>query len=187
MKWQIPTGTLYDLLCDEGEYPWSLIIHFRAYPREVLQPVRGSGAGEDALQAAYLNSLKEAAYVLTGNSNSIMSLTKKSQQELWTNVLEGQHKSFFSNMQKMDLTKPMVGQTACLFPSAQLLIDCFLCARVYGLNKTESTDTNKNLCERKGVRLLHGLAINRLCVEITANRCRSGRGAHCKAPAPAYS
>jgi len=85
-------------------------IHFRAYPRDVLQPVRGSV--EETLQATYLNSLKEAAYVLTGNSNAVMSLSKKSQQELLQNVLEAQQVEFHQNMQKMDLTKPLVSRKA---------------------------------------------------------------------------
>ena len=81
-----------------------LKVHFRAYPSDILQPLRG----EEALQASYFNSLKEAAYVLTGNSNAVMSLTKKSQEELWKNVLQVQHEDFFKNMNKLDLTKPMV-------------------------------------------------------------------------------
>jgi len=60
------------------------------------------------MQASYFNSLKESAYVLTGSSNSVMSLTKKSQQELWQNVLQSQDVEFFANMQKMDLAKPTV-------------------------------------------------------------------------------
>ena len=69
-----------------------------------MQPI----SGDETLQASYLNSLKEAAYVLTGNSSAVMSLTTKSQQELWQNVLEGQHSDFFQNMEKMELMKPVV-------------------------------------------------------------------------------
>ena len=65
-----------------------------------------SVSGERDLQASYLNSLKEAAYVLAGNSNSVMSLTKTSQAELWQNVLDAKNEDFFTNIEKMDLTKP---------------------------------------------------------------------------------
>jgi len=60
----------------------------------------------DGVQASYFNSLKEAAYVLTGSSSSVMTLTKASQQELWQNVLEAKDEEFFSNLSKMDLTRP---------------------------------------------------------------------------------
>jgi len=102
LKWHIPTGSLFDLLSEgDGQYPWCLTVHFRSYPRNILQQVTG-----DSMQASYFNSLKESAYVLTGSSNSVMSLTKKSQQELWQNVLQSQDVEFFANMQKMDLAKP---------------------------------------------------------------------------------
>lgn len=65
-----------------------------------------SVSGERDLQASYLNSLKEAAYVLAGNSNSVMSLTKTSQTELWQNVLDAKNEVFFTNIEKMDLSKP---------------------------------------------------------------------------------
>jgi len=104
LKWHIPTGSLFDLLSEgDGQYPWCLTVHFRSYPRNILQQVTG-----DSMQASYFNSLKESAYVLTGSSNSVMSLTKKSQQELWQNVLQSQDVEFFANMQKMDLAKPTV-------------------------------------------------------------------------------
>ena len=125
LKWHIPTGLLFDLLSEgEGEnpkggtegsaaaaqdakekgtqaYPWCLTIHFRSYPRDILLP-----SGPDSLQATYFNSLKEAAYVLTGSSQAVMSLTKNSQRELWKNVLEAQDADFFANINKMELGKP---------------------------------------------------------------------------------
>mmetsp|Transcript_14673 Transcript_14673/g.37131 ORF Transcript_14673/g.37131 Transcript_14673/m.37131 type:complete len:295 (-) Transcript_14673:104-988(-) len=122
LKWHLPTGALYDLLSD-GEYPWKLTIHFRAYPRDVLQPVRGSV--EETLQATYLNSLKEAAYVLTGNSNAVMSLSKKSQQELLQNVLEAQQVEFHQNMQKMDLTKPLKARVPVRIYAREKVFDSF--------------------------------------------------------------
>jgi hypothetical protein len=121
VKWHIPTGILYDLLSD-SEYPWCLTIHFRAYPSDVLQPI---GGVEEALQASYLNSLKEAAYVLTGNSNAVMSLTKKSQQELWRNVLEAQHEDFFKNMNKLDLTRPMRSRIPIRIYAREKVFDSF--------------------------------------------------------------
>ena len=137
LKWHIPTGALYDLL-SEGEYPWCLTMHFRAYPSDVLQPLATSTStetlvekGEDlastdiAMQASYLNSLKEAAYVLTGNSNAVMSLTKKSQQELWTNVLEAKSRDFYNNIGKMDLNKPLRSRIPVRIYAREKIFDSF--------------------------------------------------------------
>ena len=90
-------------------------MHFRSYPRDALQPLEGDG-----VQASYFNSLKEAAYVLTGSSSSVMTLTKASQQELWQNVLEAKDEDFFSNLSKMDLTRPTVSHQPCLSPLIHL-------------------------------------------------------------------
>ena len=113
-------------------------MHFRAYPSDVLQPLATSTStetlvekGEDlastdiAMQASYLNSLKEAAYVLTGNSNAVMSLTKKSQQELWTNVLEAKSRDFYNNIGKMDLNKPLRSRIPVRIYAREKIFDSF--------------------------------------------------------------
>ncbi|KAK8947968.1 Autophagy protein 5 [Platanthera guangdongensis] len=55
LKWYIPTGVLFDLLCAEPERPWNLTVHFRGYPGETLTPCDG----EDSVKWSFINSLKE--------------------------------------------------------------------------------------------------------------------------------
>lgn len=55
LKWHIPTGVLFDLLCAEPERPWNLTVHFRGYPENILTPCEG----EDSVKWSFINSLKE--------------------------------------------------------------------------------------------------------------------------------
>jgi len=63
LKWHIPTGVLFDLLCAEPERPWNLTVHFRGYPSGLLTPCDD----EDTVKRSFINSLKEAAYIINGN------------------------------------------------------------------------------------------------------------------------
>ncbi|KAG0502170.1 hypothetical protein HPP92_002242 [Vanilla planifolia] len=68
LKWNIPTGVLFDLLCAEPERPWNLTVHFRAPPGDILIPCDG----EDSVKWSFINSLKEA-----------------DQSELWQSLIKG--------------------------------------------------------------------------------------------------
>ncbi|KAM7280482.1 hypothetical protein ACFE04_007616 [Oxalis oulophora] len=85
LKWYIPTGVLYDLLCPEPHKPWNLTVHFTGYPSNVLIPYQG----EDSVKWSFINSLKEAAYIITGNSKNIMNMSQSDQVELWQSVMNG--------------------------------------------------------------------------------------------------
>ncbi|KAE9450138.1 hypothetical protein C3L33_17951, partial [Rhododendron williamsianum] len=81
--WYIPTGVLFDLLCAEPERPWNLTVHFRGYPANILTPCEG----EDSVKWSFINSLKEAAYVINGNCKNVMNMSQSDQVELWRSVL----------------------------------------------------------------------------------------------------
>ncbi|CAF1781642.1 hypothetical protein YC2023_119596 [Brassica napus] len=130
LKWYIPTGVLFDLLCAESERPWNLTvtflslylsfisffclrdtelgytnlsfpfylllflrvletfylqIHFRGYPSNVLIPCEG----EDSAKWNFVNSLKEAAYIINGNCKNVMNMSQSDQEDLWTSVMNG--------------------------------------------------------------------------------------------------
>ncbi|KAG4966516.1 Autophagy protein 5 [Glycine soja] len=85
LKWYIPTGVLFDLLCVEPERPWNLTVHFRGYPSNILLPCEG----EDSVKWSFINSLKEAAYIINGNSKNVMNMSQTDQVELWGSVLNG--------------------------------------------------------------------------------------------------
>jgi len=85
LKWYVPIGVLFDLLCADPERPWNLIVHFRGYPSEILSPCEG----EESVKWSYMNSLKEATFVITGNSKSVMNMSQADQVALWESVMKG--------------------------------------------------------------------------------------------------
>ncbi|GER27241.1 autophagy protein 5 [Striga asiatica] len=99
LKWYIPTGALFDLLCAEPERPWNLTIHFRGYPGNLLLPCEG----EDSTKWSFINALKEAAYVINGNCKNIMNMSQSDQAELWRSVLNGQLEAYLRVSSKLKL------------------------------------------------------------------------------------
>ncbi|XP_052190370.1 autophagy protein 5 isoform X14 [Diospyros lotus] len=90
LKWYIPTGVLFDLLCPEPERPWNLTVHFRGYPGNILTPCEG----EDSVKWSFINSLKEAAYIINGNCKNVMNMSQSDQVELWRSVMNGGSQQF---------------------------------------------------------------------------------------------
>lgn len=99
LKWYIPTGVLFDLLCAEPERPWNLTVHFRGYPGEILTPCEG----EDSVKWSFINSLKEAAYIINGNCKNVMNMSQADQFELWQSVLKGNMESYVRLSSKLKL------------------------------------------------------------------------------------
>ncbi|MED6113464.1 autophagy protein 5 [Stylosanthes scabra] len=99
LKWYIPTGVLFDLLCAEPERPWNLTVHFRGYPSNLLLPCEG----EDSVKWSFINSLKEAAYVINGNCKNVMNMSQPDQVELWRSVLNGNLESYQRVSSKLKL------------------------------------------------------------------------------------
>lgn len=99
LKWYIPTGVLYDLLCAEPERPWNLTVHFRGYPGNILTPYEG----EDSVKWSFINSLKEAAYLRNGNCKNVMNMSQPDQSELWRAVLNGNLESYLRVSSKLKL------------------------------------------------------------------------------------
>ncbi|XP_021742051.1 autophagy protein 5-like isoform X1 [Chenopodium quinoa] len=113
LKWYIPTGVLFDLLCAEPERPWNLTVHFRGYPSNTLTPCEG----EDAVKWSFINSLKEAAYIINGNCKNVMNMSQSDQLDLWRSVLNGNLESFLKVTLKLKLGAIEDDYTAKLYPS----------------------------------------------------------------------
>ncbi|KAI3813751.1 hypothetical protein L1987_18483 [Smallanthus sonchifolius] len=99
LKWYIPTGVLFDLLCAEPERPWNLTVHFRGYPGNILIPCDG----EDSVKWSYINSLKEAAYIIHGSSKNVMNMSHPDQVELWRSVMNGKLETYNRISSKLKL------------------------------------------------------------------------------------
>ncbi|KAJ9707295.1 hypothetical protein PVL29_002327 [Vitis rotundifolia] len=115
LKWHIPTGVLFDLLCAEQERPWNLTVHFRGYPGNILTPCEG----EDSVKWSFINSLKEAAYIVNGNCKNVMNMSQSDQVELWYSVLNGNMEAYQRVSSKLKLEK--VGDQYVGKPNSNLL------------------------------------------------------------------
>lgn len=115
LKWHIPTGVLFDLLCAEQERPWNLTVHFRGYPGNILTPCEG----EDSVKWSFINSLKEAAYIVNGNCKNVMNMSQSDQVELWHSVLNGNMETYQRVSSKLKLEK--VGDQYVGKPNSNLL------------------------------------------------------------------
>ncbi|KAI5067092.1 hypothetical protein GOP47_0017620 [Adiantum capillus-veneris] len=89
LKWHVPIGVLFDLLCFEPKRPWNLMVHFRSFPSELL-PYEG----EDAMKWSFINSLKEASYVRYGSTKHVMNLSQTDQTDLWRSVVQADLESY---------------------------------------------------------------------------------------------
>ncbi|XP_059297179.1 autophagy protein 5 [Lycium ferocissimum] len=99
LKWYVPTGVLFDLLCAEPERPWNLTVHFRGYPGNILTPCEG----EDSVKWCFINSLKEAAYIINGNCKNVMNMSQFDQLELWHSIMDGNLDSYLRISSKLKL------------------------------------------------------------------------------------
>ncbi|XP_019172021.1 PREDICTED: autophagy protein 5 isoform X1 [Ipomoea nil] len=99
LKWYIPIGVLFDLLCAEPERPWNLTVHFRGYPGNILTPCEA----EDSVKWSFINSLKEAAYIINGNCKNIMNMSQSDQSELWRSVVNRNLEAYLRVSSKLKL------------------------------------------------------------------------------------
>ncbi|EEF35798.1 autophagy protein 5 [Ricinus communis] len=99
LKWYIPTGVLFDLLCAQPERPWNLTVHFRGYPNNLLIPCEG----EDSVKWSFINSLKEADYIINGNCKNVMNMSQSDQVELWRSVMNGNLEAYMHASSKLKL------------------------------------------------------------------------------------
>lgn len=99
LKWYIPTGVLFDILCAEPERPWNLTVHFRGYPANLLTPCDN----EDCVKWSFINSLKEAAYVINGNCKNVMNMSQNDQVELWRSIVNGNLEAYLRVSHKLKL------------------------------------------------------------------------------------
>jgi len=77
----IPLGVLADLasLPPPHPHPWSLTVHFRAFPSDAL--IRWPGP--DPGRSAFVNSLKEAACAAAGSAAGILSAPVPDRDAVW--------------------------------------------------------------------------------------------------------
>ncbi|KAK3017133.1 hypothetical protein RJ639_006135 [Escallonia herrerae] len=78
---------------------FSLQVHFRGYPGNILTPCDG----EDSVKWSFINSLKEAAYIINGNCKNIMNMSQSDQVDLWRAVVNGNLEAYVWVSSKLKL------------------------------------------------------------------------------------
>jgi len=102
LKWHIPIGVLYDILHTERStatpLPWELTVHYRSFPSQELITC------DDVTtpRSAFVNSLKEAAFALTGSSSAIMNWLGRL-EDTWRHVQDGNVAQCLSEMAAFNL------------------------------------------------------------------------------------
>lgn len=84
LQWQHPAGVLYDLHTQSRERPWHLVIHYRACPTDQLLPWC-----LEVGQSTFVNSLKEASVICTGNASRVTNMTSAAQADMHQGVAAG--------------------------------------------------------------------------------------------------
>lgn len=84
LQWHIPTGVLYDAR-KLPDLTWQLQLHCTDYPEHHVIPLQANGYSRQ-LKAVYMNQLKQALYVLHGNSKAVMGMSPARSEKLWRAV-----------------------------------------------------------------------------------------------------
>lgn len=113
IRWQQPAGVLFDLL-HRGKpgVVWNVTIHFRDFPSDTLLAWEGS---HSTLQT-YLNSLKEAAVICSGNAAAILQMSQQSQQNLWTSVEAADLSAYQRVASSLQLSPKAKGSRPAMIP-----------------------------------------------------------------------
>lgn len=89
----MPLGVIYDLYYPQNNVqPWKITIRVRDFPSDKL--IRCNT--REAAEKLYLQSLKQALYVLQGNTRSFNALILEQQQLLWSAANSGNREEFES-------------------------------------------------------------------------------------------
>ena len=89
----IPVGVLYDLRCAQNTVgPWRIVVRFRDFPSDSV--IRCST--RETAEKMYMHTLKQALYVLQGNTRSFNAMVLEQQQLLWEGANSGSRGIFES-------------------------------------------------------------------------------------------
>ena len=87
-------------------------MHFRDFPADTLL----SWEGSQSLLQAYLNSLKEAAVICSGNAASILQMSQQAQQDLWRSVEAADLPAYQRVASSLQLTPKTRGSRSAMIP-----------------------------------------------------------------------
>ena len=87
----MPLGVLFDLHCSQkSSEPWKITVHFRDFPVETLLRC----CSRESAEKMYMHTLKQALFVLQGNTRSFNAMIPEQQQLLWEGANCGSRAQF---------------------------------------------------------------------------------------------
>ena len=87
----MPIGVLFDLHCSQkSSEPWRITVHFRDFPVETLLKC----CSREAAEKMYMHTLKQALFVLQGNTRSFNAMIPEQQQLIWEGANSGSRAQF---------------------------------------------------------------------------------------------
>lgn len=127
LKWQYPVGVLYDLYGRGGQLPWTVTVHFKDFPEEVLLHCQG----KDAVEAHFKSKIKEAD-CLKHRSEITQSLTPQDFSKLWDGFRHNNFDDFWSVNKKFMLNTRSMKETFksipfCIYRDGQPVFQRLLC------------------------------------------------------------
>ena len=128
LRWHLPIGLLFDLCkyhdvrVKQMRLPWLLTVHSildgEKFPHDVIL----EDPSADNMQLMFMHSLKQADYLIHGESNALLALTRAEQVSLWNGLLSlpsdpsGSYEKFMSVVvQKLRVPVKQVKQVPIRF------------------------------------------------------------------------
>ena len=97
LPWQLPLGVLYDALCERGELPWAVTVHFRGYPSAELLACRGPAT----VSSHFFHAAKQGLCLRHGSCRVLMELRKDYKTQLFEGVKAGDLGRYWGALQQL--------------------------------------------------------------------------------------
>jgi autophagy-related protein 5 len=97
LKWHLPIGVVFDSCCasqlrrvdapSPAALPWSLTVHFQAFPEAVMPRCRSL----DALRTSFFHTLKQSVWLRCGSARPLTDMSKSEHASIWDAARQGTH------------------------------------------------------------------------------------------------
>ncbi|CAO3703993.1 unnamed protein product [Rhizopus stolonifer] len=91
LKWHYPIGLSYNLHSHTITLPWSITIHFKNLPTNLVL----AKPTETTMQNMFMSMVKEADFLRTGSTKKVMNLSKHDQIQLWQSLSSDKYDDFW--------------------------------------------------------------------------------------------
>ncbi|OWA51592.1 Autophagy protein 5 [Hypsibius exemplaris] len=96
LRMHYPVGVLFDLFAHDALLPWTITVHYSAFPEDELIHL----ASRDAMESYFMSTLKEAD-ALKHKVTIVSTMQKKDHKQLWTGLLNDRFDQFWAINRKL--------------------------------------------------------------------------------------